>query len=113
MKLIQILNEGNQKARRMVGKLTTAEKEKIADIKQPSDLKSVKIVDEWTDDHLPCLGVKINGVPMGFWWLSRGSIGSFEYPESAKAKSWIIELIQDQIAIAREDGEWLESNDEM
>jgi len=104
--LQELLTEG-KKFERMAGELTDKEKQVIAAIKKPEDIKTIKVNSEWTDDHLPCVGATINGVPMGFWWLSRQGAGAFDYPESDKARKMVVTMIKTQIEIAKEDGEWM------
>lgn len=68
----------------------------------PVDIKNIEIVGEWTDDHLPCLDVKITTIdqviPFGAFWLCDEFVGAFYYwKESNQAKQDIIDYMQDCI----------------
>jgi RNA polymerase sigma factor (sigma-70 family) len=88
---------------RMFYELSPEEQNVLNNIKTVDDLKSVEVVGEWSDDHVPCVGVKINGVEIGFWWLDNSGIAAFHYPDSGKAKQTIVDIIIDQIKMYNED----------
>lgn len=50
---------------------------KLLKIKNRSDIKSFKILDEYEDDHLPCVECKINGVEIAFMWYD--NLGALYY----------------------------------
>lgn len=55
---------------RVFEELNPDEKERIADIRSPSDIHSFVFTTLWEDDHELCLGTKINNVPIGLWWVA-------------------------------------------
>jgi len=70
MKLHRQINEATAYGRgheRMYHELSPKEQKLLGAIKTINDIKSVVVVDEWEDDHLPCVGTKINKIPIGFW----------------------------------------------
>lgn len=82
---------------RMFSELTPKEQQKIRDaLASPKPLKVVHL-ESWTDDHLPCVGTRINGVLMGFWWLSIECAGATVYSHDKKAQAMIRKMIQWQI----------------
>lgn len=87
-----------KKYERALYDLDKDEIDKLKAIKSVADIKSAEIVDTWRDDQLPCVGVKINGVEFGFWWIDDKLIGAFEYcSDSAKAKQVILKHLHDEI----------------
>ena len=38
-------------------------------IEKPSDITSFEIADMWDDDHTTCLGLQVNGIYFGVWWM--------------------------------------------
>lgn len=88
------------KCERTFDELTQKEKEIIKKLKD-SHLEKIRVVSEWRDDHLPCVGFKVAGVQMGIWWLDTEVVGAFYYPESPRARK----VIREQIRYAIESGE--------
>lgn len=82
---------------RSLTELTKKERKVILSIRKPQDIKSCKVIDTWTDDHLECVGVKLNGVDIGFWWTESGP---FSYWKSRQAKLDIIEQIDGLVDVA-------------
>ena len=69
---------------------------KFEAIKTIDDIKSVDLIHEWTGDHCPCVGVKINGIPVSFWWLTREAAAAFMYVnDPPKAKKIVFEMIKE------------------
>lgn len=86
------------KYERLFHELTDKEQDLIEQIKKPSDIKTMEVVKEWIDDHLSCVGTKINGVEIGFWWIGDHAYSSaFHYPDSIKAKAKVCEMIQENV----------------
>ncbi len=61
-----------------------------------SELESIdtlELVDKWTDDHVTCWGLRINGIGLGFWWYDDylGREASMEDKES------VLEYLKDRI----------------
>ena len=54
---------------RIVDDVTDDEFKALVLIHKPSDITSFKIVDVWTDDHTTCLGLQVNGINFGVWWM--------------------------------------------
>lgn len=84
--------KGKDKCDRFFNQLTPEEQGIVEAIK-PTDELTVEVLAEWHDDHLPCVGAKINGVPMGFWWLNMEGAGAFHYADSKAAQKAIHEMI--------------------
>jgi hypothetical protein len=58
----------------------------------------VEFLGTWMDDHAQCVGVNINGVEVGFWWLSPEGAAALCYPDSPKARKIIIDILNSSIA---------------
>jgi len=84
---------------RTVEELTPEELEAIKAIQLPDDIKEVKVISEWYDDHLPCIGFKINGVKMAFWWADRKVVGALHFVDSPSARAVIATEIKAAIRI--------------
>ena len=76
---------------------------KLFDIaKWDGEITSVKIIRRFTDDHLPCAEVEINGLKIAFLWLD--SLGFLEYWEdSPKALIDLKAAIRHEIDIRAEE----------
>lgn len=81
----------------MVDDLSDQDFETLSRIKTVKDLKKVEILDDWHDDHCPCVGVRINGVHVSFWWLTETAMAAFHYPDSRKAAQMIFEIVTDYV----------------
>jgi hypothetical protein len=80
--------------------------EKLAAIKTVDDIKTVVVEEEWTDDHCPCVGVRINDVVCSFWWLERSYASAFEYAnDSVNAKKKVLAVIVEGVEISRGERE--------
>lgn len=69
----------------------------------PDDIKDIKVIGEWTDDHLPCLDVKLSTkteiIQFSACRLFDDFVGAFYYwKDSEQAKQDIIEYMQDCIS---------------
>ena len=51
----------------------------------------------WTDDHERCVGVRINGVEVGFWWLTFEAAAAFAYPDSPLGREIIWVVLNDHL----------------
>lgn len=76
--------------------LTEDEYKKLRAIKTPKDIKSCKQVgDDWTDDHVICMGVEINGVELGFWWCGSEMVGHVNYAmKNTEARELVFEALK-------------------
>jgi hypothetical protein len=83
----------NTDCERFFSDLSSEELNKLATIKTPDDLKSVEVLDTWRDDHETCVGVRVNGIEFGCWWIVSEFAGAFYYWDSARAKADIVEYI--------------------
>lgn len=105
LKSYKIINESEitrELLHRMFDQLEPKEKEVIADIRSPSDIHSLEFVDEWVDDHLACVGVLLNGVPISFWWVDRFDREGIHYSNTSKKiqkgdKKLVFKLLSDQL----------------
>lgn len=85
------------KYERMINNLTAREIATLTAIKTVEDLKEVVLHSQWNDDHCPCVGVKINGVPVAFWWLTNEAAGAFSYTDSKKAMTVVLDIVREGI----------------
>jgi hypothetical protein len=54
-----------------------------------------KIVDTFTDDHIVCVNVTINGLPATFWYFGWEGIGALKYlSTSIEAKKDLVPFIE-------------------
>ena len=79
-----------------VDELSIADRTKILNLSD-EDLTKLDVEDYWYDDHAPCVGVNVGGVRFSIWWLSNESWGAFFYPDSAKARRFIREIIKEAV----------------
>jgi hypothetical protein len=42
---------------------------KLVSIEKPTDITQFSVIDAWVDDHQICVGVSINNIELGLWWL--------------------------------------------
>jgi len=74
----------------------------LTKIKNKSDIKSFKVIDEYEDDHQQCALVKINGIKMEMMWYDE--LGFLQYwNESPKALKRLIKAIQHCCLVAMEN----------
>lgn len=70
----------------------------------------LSIITEWEDDHVTCgkvefmVGDKIRWLDL--WYAGAAALGSFEYPDSAKAHKVATSVIQDKLAQLFELDNW-------
>ena len=83
--------------KRMFNELTPSEQKIIKGLTD-EDLRRLDVLDVWRDDHQPCVGIKVAGVPMGFWWLDAEMVGAFYFPREPRAQRMIREQIKFAIA---------------
>jgi hypothetical protein len=57
----------------------------------------VELLSNWTDDHAECVGVRLNGVEVSFWWLVPEAAAAFFYLDSPTAKKKVMEVLKDQL----------------
>ena len=96
--------ETEKKHERMFSDLTTEEQAAIKQLAFSKEPIRVEVVDEWTDDHLPCIGAEVNGVPMGFWWLSSHGVGALTYADdSKKAQTRVRKMLRSQVEMWDEE----------
>lgn len=79
-----------------IDELSIADRTKILNLSD-EDLTKLDVEDYWYDDHAPCVGVNVGGVRFSIWWLSNESWGAFFYPDSAKARRFIREIIKEAV----------------
>jgi hypothetical protein len=81
---------------RFIEDLSEKEKKILAEVIKQKHV-AVEVLSEWTDDHQPCLGVKINGIEFGVWWLDVEGAGAFHYSDSKKAQKIIKDVIKGKL----------------
>lgn len=91
-KYIQILNEQNI-WHKTVDEITDDQYIKLVTIETPSDITSFKLLDAWEDDHTTCVGIEINGIKFGVWWLyNTDQENEPRYPNILQSKNLTPEL---------------------
>ena len=43
---------------------------KLVSIEKPTDITQFAVGDAWVDDHQTCLGISINKIQLGLWWIN-------------------------------------------
>ena len=87
---------------KMIDELNDAELAKVKAAVNSGQLQ-VNELTCWYDDHLPCIGCRLNGVLLSIWWLSVGTAGAFYYPDSPKARDTIRTILADRIQQVEHD----------
>lgn len=87
---------------RFFSDLTPAEQATLKSIGTPADIKSCEVLSSWRDDHLPCVGVRVNGVEFGIWWTDPQTYGAFEFFEVPRARQRVFDIVV----------EWITNHDE-
>ncbi len=84
--------------------LSKKEQDKLRIINKPNDIADVLILDTWTDDHILCVGLNLNGIKFAIWWAGWEIVAAIKYAmESNKAKTDLIKAIEWQIEMHDED----------
>lgn len=65
-------------------------------VKSPADIRECMVMDSWYDDHQLCVGVALNGVEFGAWWIGWQLGGAMFFSDSAKAGPMIVDYLQKQ-----------------
>lgn len=92
------------KHERAFNELTDEELATLGLIQSPEDINNVELIELWTDDHEACVGVEVNGVKFGCWWIIPEFVGAFSYwDESARARNDIVQYIQEGVKDALEE----------
>jgi hypothetical protein len=64
----------------------------------------VRVEDWFTDDHMPCLDVEVNGVRLSLWWIPLRSAAAFYFTgDSPAARAEVVRVIRAEIDLGRED----------
>ena len=92
-----------QNDERKFHELTPEEQATIRAIPEADFLTNVKYLRTWTDDGLPCVGMSVNGVEMGFWWLDTEEAAAFLNPSSADAKMAIFKHLRQGVGAGLDD----------
>ena len=85
----------SERYERMVGDLKP---EEIAVLKGVTkENLVVEVLADWVDDHEQCIGVKLNGVEVSFWWLSFEAASAFCYSDSVAAREMILQVLSEAL----------------
>jgi len=80
-------NEGSPKTE-FIHELPPRQIMSLIQIQKPEDIKTVDDIIYWEDDHMLCVGAKINGIGVSWWWYGPHLIGHLMYsnivPEAKK-----------------------------
>lgn len=82
--------------RRTIGELSGDELQTLEEIANAEQI-TTQFIFGWEDDNCPCVGARINGVELGFWWLTPELAAAFYCPDSPKARQSIFETLRDAI----------------
>ena len=78
--------------------LTKKEMRKILAIRKLDDIKTIKLMNSWQDDHITCAGFRLNGVQMALWWCGEEIVGAIKYAdESSRARKDLLTEIVNRI----------------
>jgi len=58
---------------------------------------TIEVLADWVDDHERCIGVKLNGVEVSFWWLSLEAVSAFCYPDSVAAREIVLQVLSEAL----------------
>ncbi len=84
--------------------LNRSEQNQMRAIKAPADLKSVEYLNDWMDDHILCVGAKINGVPVGFWWIGHDGAADIKHAgDSPTAKKGVVEIVKQYVEAGEDE----------
>ena len=87
------------------GDLSPADKANLRSISSPEDLKEVKLLGSWRDDHELCVAARINGTEVSVWWIDWEWAAAFCFPDSLKAKTAIVEVLHETDNLTNEENE--------
>lgn len=87
------MDDIDPKVSRMVEDLNAEEVAVLRTVTQEN--LTVEVLSLWEDDHEQCVGVKLNGIVVSFWWLTFEAAAAFAYPDSPKAREMILQVLKD------------------
>lgn len=71
------------------------------------NIESVEFENEWSDDHVPCVGalITIDGVKyrIGFWWCGPEIVAAVRYFDSPKAQKTFYDYLEEEIEMRMDD----------
>ncbi len=65
-------------------------------VKNPSDINTMRLVSEFSDDRIPCATAMINRVQIDLWYCGGRTIGALEC-DGDKAKKIVFEAMQSEL----------------
>jgi hypothetical protein len=77
--------------------LTANDAKKLLAIKSGKDIKSMKLLDEFEDDHIACAHAKINGVAIELLWCGPRVVGALDISDSKQAKQVVFNALESAI----------------
>ena len=87
MSSILEINEGSPEIE-FIHELPSKQIMSLIQIQKPEDIKSIDNILYWEDDHVLCVGAKINGIEVSWWWYGPDLLGHLMYsnvvPEAKK-----------------------------
>jgi hypothetical protein len=57
----------------------------------------VEVLSAWVDDNAECIGVKINGVEVSFWWVTFEAAAAFYYLDSPTARKMVLSVLGERL----------------
>lgn len=78
----------------------------LVQIQKPEDIKTVDDIITWEDDNALCIGAKINGVEVCWWWYGPSLVGHLMYSNVVpQAKKEVFNYLSDLIKRTAEQEE--------
>lgn len=71
----------------------------LAAIKSPTDIKKMRLVNEFEDDHIPSADAIINNVKISLWCCGSKVVGALEFNDSAKAKKTVYDALRTEFYV--------------
>lgn len=83
---------------RLFKELPALSMKKLLAIRSPADIKSMRLVDEFVDDHIMSAIAIINGVTFSMWWCGARTVGALTIGDSKQAKKTVFDSLQSKLA---------------
>lgn len=98
--------KGKPMSYKRISQLSDPQRQALVNLKNDREVLHISVVDEWTDDRLPCIDVKLDGahiIKFSIWNTSREIAAAFRFPDSPRAAKIIREVIKAELEKEVED----------
>lgn len=92
------MDKQKKRCERMVNDLEAGEVATLKGITEEN--LQVEVLADWEDDHERCVGVRLNGVEVSFWWLTFEAAAAFAYPDSPLGRKIIMRVLEEALEIS-------------